>query len=86
MKSARVGIKPLFTGGQVAEGDMARFDAIMLGADGKAIEAKALKWEVLRLDQRWQWYSRDGNWNYESATRPGAWRPARSMPLPTSRR
>ena len=68
MKSARIGIKPLFTGGQVAEGDMARFDAIMLGADGKAVEAKALKWEVLRLDQRWQWYSRDGNWNYESAT------------------
>ena len=68
MKSARVGIKQLFTGGQVAEGDMARFDAIMLGADGKAIEAKALKWEVLRLDQRWQWYSRDGNWNYKSAT------------------
>ena len=23
---------------------------------------------MLRLDQRWQWYSRDGNWNYESAT------------------
>jgi uncharacterized protein YfaS (alpha-2-macroglobulin family) len=68
MKSPRIGIKPLFTGGQVAEGDMARFDAIMLGADGKAIEAKALKWEVLRLDQRWQWYSRDGSWNYESAT------------------
>jgi uncharacterized protein YfaS (alpha-2-macroglobulin family) len=47
---------------------MARFEAIMLGADGKAIEAKGLKWEVLRLDQRWQWYSRDGTWNYESAT------------------
>ena len=68
MKSARIGIKPLFTGGQVAEGDMARFDAVMLGAEGKVVEAKALKWEVLRLDQRWQWYSRDGSWNYESAT------------------
>ena len=37
----------------------------MLGADGKAVEAKGLKWELLRLDQRWQWYSRDGSWTYE---------------------
>ena len=37
----RIGIKQLFTGGQVAEGDMARFDAVMLGADGKAIEPRA---------------------------------------------
>jgi hypothetical protein len=49
MKSERIGIKQQFTGGQVAEGDMARFEAIVLGADGKPIEAKGLKWEVLRL-------------------------------------
>ena len=66
---------------------MARFEAILLGADGKAIAAKGLKWEVLRLDRRWQWYSRDGNWNYEADdAAPGAWPPARSMPPPTSRR
>ena len=40
----------------------------MLGADGKAVDAKGLKWELLRLDQRWQWYSRDGSWNYEPVT------------------
>ena len=50
------------------EGETARFEAIVLGADGKAVEAKGLKWELLRLDQRWQWYSRDGSWNYESVT------------------
>ena len=22
----------------------------------------------VRLDQRWQWYSRDGNWNYQPVT------------------
>jgi alpha-2-macroglobulin len=68
MKSPRIGIKPLFTNGQVAEGDRARFNAIMLDRDNKSVEAKGLKWELLRLDQRWQWYSRDGSWNYESAT------------------
>src|SRR5208282_4518343 len=53
MKSARVGIKPLFSANQVGEGEMARFEAIVLGPDGKPIQAKGLKWELLRLDQRW---------------------------------
>jgi uncharacterized protein YfaS (alpha-2-macroglobulin family) len=44
---------------------MARFDVVLLGRDGRAMEARGLKWELLRLDQRWQWYSRDGAWNYE---------------------
>jgi uncharacterized protein YfaS (alpha-2-macroglobulin family) len=61
----RIGIKPLFAGGQIGEGEMARFELVLLGADGRPIEPQGLKWELLRLDQRWQWYSRDGSWNYE---------------------
>ena len=38
------------------------------GPTARPIEAKGLKWELLRLDQRWQWYSRDGSWNYEPST------------------
>lgn len=68
MKSARIGIRPLFKDGMVGEGDTAGFEAIVLGSDSKAIEAKGLKWELLRLDQRWQWYSRDGSWAYEPVT------------------
>ena len=68
LKAPRIGIKPLFKGGQAEEGELARFEAILLGPDGKAIEAKGLKWELMRLEQRWQWYSRDGSWNYESQT------------------
>ncbi len=68
MKTPRVGIKPLFTSNQSREGEPARFEAIVLGPDGKAVEAKGLKWELMRLDQRWQWYSRDGSWNYEPVT------------------
>ena len=68
MKSARIGIRPLFKDGVVGEGDTASFEAIVLGPDGKVIEAKGLKWELLRLDQRWQWYSRDGSWAYEPVT------------------
>ena len=65
LKAPRVGIKPLFTNNQAPEGEPARFEAIVVGPEGKAIEAKGLKWELLRLDQRWQWYSRDGSWNFE---------------------
>ncbi len=67
-KAARIGIKPQFRGGQVEEGDPAGFEVIVLGPDGKAVAASGLKWELLRLDQRWQWYSRDGSWAYEPIT------------------
>src|SRR5262249_12040967 len=34
----------------------------------KAVSAKGLKWELVRLENRWQWYSRDGSWNFEQQT------------------
>jgi uncharacterized protein YfaS (alpha-2-macroglobulin family) len=68
MKVARIGIKPLFRGGQVGESQTAAFEAILVDAAGKAVAAKGLKWELLRLDRRWQWYSRDGSFNYEPIT------------------
>ncbi|MBO0766057.1 MAG: alpha-2-macroglobulin family protein, partial [Hyphomicrobiaceae bacterium] len=66
-KAARIGIRPLFQG-QVGEGETARFEAVVVGADGKAAPAKGLKWQVVRLDRRWQWYRRDGSWAYEPVT------------------
>ena len=68
LKTSRVGIKPLFASNQTKDGEPARFEAIVLGPDGRAVDAKGLKWELIRLDQRWQWYSRDGSWNYEPIT------------------
>src|SRR5262249_35692192 len=67
-RSARIGIRPLFQGNQVGEGETAAFQAIVLGTEGKPIAGKGLKWEIVRLDQRWQWYSRDGAWNFEPVT------------------
>jgi uncharacterized protein YfaS (alpha-2-macroglobulin family) len=66
--AARVGVKPLFAGDQVKEGDEARFDVIALGADGKPAASQKLNWEIVRLDRRWQWYSHDGEWRYEPVT------------------
>ena len=66
-RSARIGIKPLFRG-EVGEGETAQFEAILVGADSKVVPAQGLKWQLMRLERRWQWYSRDGSWNYEAVT------------------
>jgi uncharacterized protein YfaS (alpha-2-macroglobulin family) len=68
MKSARIGIRPLFKNAQVGQGETAAFEAVLLDGEGKAVAAKGLKWELLRLDRRWQWYSRDGSWAFEPIT------------------
>jgi uncharacterized protein YfaS (alpha-2-macroglobulin family) len=65
--SPRIGIKPLFKG-EVGEGETARFEAILLDADGKTAAARGLQWQLVRLDRRWQWYRRDGTWAYEPVT------------------
>ncbi|MGE3064222.1 MAG: alpha-2-macroglobulin [Hyphomicrobiaceae bacterium] len=68
LRQPRIGIKPLFTSMQIGDGDTAAFNAVLLDASGKAVAAKDLKWELLRLDRRWQWYNRDGSWAYETTT------------------
>ncbi len=65
---ARIGVKPLFANDQVGEGDEARFEVIALDADGKRAAAPALKWEIVRLDRRWQWYAHEGEWRHEAVT------------------
>jgi uncharacterized protein YfaS (alpha-2-macroglobulin family) len=64
----RIGVRPLFSGEQVGEGDEARFDIVALGADGKPAARGGLTWEIVRLDRRWQWYSQDGEWRHEAIT------------------
>ena len=63
---ARVGVRSLFTDNTVGIGESATFDVITLGPDGKQADAKQFRWELSRLDTRWQWYHRDGQWNYET--------------------
>lgn len=65
LKQQRIGIKPAFTDNQAREGETETFKLIVVGGDGKAVDAKGLKWELLRVEQRWQWFSNGGNTNYE---------------------
>ncbi|HLN10881.1 MAG TPA: MG2 domain-containing protein, partial [Xanthobacteraceae bacterium] len=63
--AAMIGVKPLFTGRSLAEGDTAGFDVILAAPDGKPQSASGLRWELLRIDSRYQWYRQDGRWEYE---------------------
>mgnify|MGYP001384176439 CR=1 FL=1 len=61
-----IGIKPLFKGDELGEGETARFDVIAAAKDGKAAALSGLKWELVKLERSFQWYRQNGRWNYES--------------------
>ena len=60
-----VGIKPQFSGGNSGDGGAASFDIVVLDRDGKPSAMPGLKWELSRIETRFQWYSRDGRWQFE---------------------
>ncbi len=62
----RIGVKPLFD--TLGEGETANFEVILLGADGKAIDGKGLKWALSRLRIDYQWYSEGSSWQHEAVT------------------
>jgi uncharacterized protein YfaS (alpha-2-macroglobulin family) len=63
----RIGVKSLF-GDQLGEGEPAQFDVRMLNADLGFAAAKGLRWELSKLNTRYQWYSEGSDWNYETVT------------------
>ncbi len=64
-KRRMIGIRPLFKKGELSEDSDAGFNIVMIGEDGSQIAAKGLKWELQRIERHYQWYSRNGSWNYE---------------------
>ncbi len=60
-----IGIKPLFSGSSLGEGDVATFDVLMVSPDGKPIDRNNLRYELVKVDTRYQWYRRNGSWDYE---------------------
>lgn len=60
-----IGVKPLFSGRSLGEGDTAQFDVIVAAPDGKLLARRALRYELLKLETRYQWYRQDGAWRFE---------------------
>ncbi len=68
LKQPRIGIKPLFKGTDLDEKQTASFEVVVLDSEGKRVASDGLGWVLNRLDTNWQWYRRDGQWNYEAVT------------------
>jgi alpha-2-macroglobulin len=60
-----IGVKPLFSGRSLADGANATFDVVVAAPDGKTVAQKGLHYELLSIDTHYQFYKRDGQWNFE---------------------
>ncbi len=60
-----IGIKPLFSGRSLADGADANFDVVVVAPDGTALPQHGLHYELQRIDTHYQYYKRDGAWNFE---------------------
>jgi alpha-2-macroglobulin len=63
--AAMIGVKPLFADKNVAEGDKAEFDVVFASPDGKSLARGGLRYELLRMESRYQWYRQNAAWEYE---------------------
>lgn len=61
-----VGVRPLFDA--LGDGETATFDVRLLGADGRLAAARGVRWELSRVETRFQWFRTDGRWSYQSVT------------------
>jgi alpha-2-macroglobulin len=60
-----IGVKPEFSGRSLADGANATFDVVTVAPDGAAAAQRGLHYELLRIDTHYQFYKRDGRWNFE---------------------
>jgi len=64
-KTDMIGVKPWFEGTSWSDNDVAESDVVMAAPDGTQVASKGLKWQLLRVEQKYQWYRQYGSWNYE---------------------
>jgi len=60
-----IGVKPQFEGRSLADGASANFDVIVAAPSDKPVAQSGLHYQLLRIDTHFQYYQRDGNWNFE---------------------
>jgi uncharacterized protein YfaS (alpha-2-macroglobulin family) len=60
-----IGVKPLFAGRSLGENENAAFDVIVAAPDGAKLARAGMRYELLKVETRYQYYRREGNWEYE---------------------
>jgi alpha-2-macroglobulin len=63
--AAMIGVKPLFGDKNVAEGDKAAFDVAFVSPEGKSLARDGLRYELLKIESRYQWYRQNASWDFE---------------------
>jgi len=63
--SNQIGVKPAFSGRNVAAGDKAEFDLVFVTPEGKTLARDGLRYELFKLESRYQWYRQNSSWDYE---------------------
>lgn len=63
-----IGIRPLFDGDELGEGQTAQFDVIAVSGKAERIALAGLKWQLVKLERNFQWYQENGSWRYEAVT------------------
>nr|WP_245419731.1 alpha-2-macroglobulin family protein [Phyllobacterium salinisoli] len=63
-----IGIRPVFSGNQVAENSTAAFKVIAVDAAGKRQNLDGANWSLVKIEQNYQWYRNGDAWNYEPVT------------------
>jgi len=64
-EAAMIGVKPLFADKNVAEGDKAAFDVVFVAPNGKPLAREGLRYELLKMESRYQWYRQNSSWDFE---------------------
>lgn len=64
--STRIGVKPLFADDRVGQGETAAFEIVAVDPAGARTALSGVKWELLKVERRYQWYNRDGRWSFET--------------------
>lgn len=64
-----LGVKTGFAEAQLAENGTPGFQLVALDQGGKPRDASGVRWLLIREDWSYQWYFRDGAWNYDVVVR-----------------
>ncbi|WP_246710720.1 alpha-2-macroglobulin family protein [Mesorhizobium sp. RMAD-H1] len=63
-----IGIRPEFSGNQVAENSTAAFKVIAVDPAGQRQNLADVSWSLIKVEQNYQWYRNGDAWNYEPVT------------------
>ncbi|MFI5013240.1 MAG: alpha-2-macroglobulin [Hyphomicrobiales bacterium] len=63
-----IGVKKLFSDDQLAENSPAKFELVAADVNGARSAEKGVDWTLNEVHKSYQWFRRDGSWQYETVT------------------